>query len=239
VSKRIVIIGLLVIGAVAIMRTEAAAWSYCFGCLSGDKCQLDFKTGGLYTGNQLNNGDVSTDCNNKNEEEGAKILAANIICRNQGGTVAPGFPVQGNATATFDIEQTLTPADVHGSAATKQLPIETTFAEFCSNPPPNLATDFPQCSGVCDGTPAACNAFSSPPSSCYTCYKNFFGLPAESFGCPNSKWRYDSIDYNDHCVNFRVFVAGFEEISVTRRCTDPGNINFVECVEDPICLPLP
>jgi hypothetical protein len=226
-SKRIVIVGLLVIGTVAMMRTEAAAqWRYCFGCLSGDKCQLNFKTGGLFTGSDLNNGLVSTDCNN--EAHGGKVLSGKVICRNQGGTVALGFPVQGNATATFDIEQLLTSADIRGSQAKKELPIETAFAEFCVSPP---AT----CANVCDGTPDACNAFST--SSCYTCFKEFFGLPAESVGCPNANWRYDSIDYNNHCVNFRVFLSDVERISVTRRCTDPGNINFVECVEDTTLCP--
>jgi hypothetical protein len=230
--RQIVIGGLLLVGVVAMMSTEAAAqWRYCFGCGSGDACRLDFQKGGLFTGNDIKNGLIDADCNNR--FHGGQVLDAVVACRNQGGTVAPGFPVQGNAEGTFDIQQKVTSADVHGSDVTKQLNVEVTFADFCVNPP----TDPTDCSSVCDGSPDACNAFSTTPS-CYECFKLFFNLPDESIGCPNATWRYDHIDYDDHCVNFRVIETGVGElISVTRRCTDPGNTNFVECVEDQTTCP--
>jgi hypothetical protein len=215
-SKRIMIVGLLVLGVVAMLGTEATGQPrYCFGCLSGDQCQLTFGHSGVFTGGELNEGRVIFDCNNR--FHGGKVLAAIVQCQNQGGTVAPGFPVQGNAEGTFEVAEVLTRSNISGNTAQKTNPIETVVTEFCTNPPE-------ACADVC--SPATC------ATDCYECYKEFFGLPEERIGCPNENWKYFAIDYNNHCVNFRVIVDGVEEVSITRRCTDPGNTSFVVCVED-------
>jgi hypothetical protein len=226
-SKRVVIVGLLVLGVVAMLGTEATGQpKYCFGCLSGDQCQFTFRHSGLFTGEELNDGLVTFDCNNR--FHGGKVLAAIVQCQNQGGTVAPGFPVQGNAEGTFEIAEVLTRSNISGSTAQKTNPIETFVAEFCTNPPEDCAT---ACSPeTCSCSPEACTA-------CYECYKGFFQLPPERIGCPNENWKYFAIDYNNHCVNFRVIVDGVEEVSITRRCTDPGNTNFVVCLEDTTLCP--
>jgi hypothetical protein len=241
-SKRIVIVGLLVIGVVAMLGTEATAQiKYCFGCGSGDKCQLTFRPGGLFTGSELNDGLVTVDCNNR--ADGGRVIDGDIVCKSPGGNVAPGRPVQGNTEGTFSVEEVLTSADIHGSRATKTNDIEVTFADpdpeatsFCKHPPTNLATEFPQCSGVCNGSTDACDPLSTASTSCYDCFKLFFGLPSECIGCPNCKWTYFAIDYNDHCVNFKVKVGPPEDqdvvLNMTGRCRDPGNINLVDCPVD-------
>ena len=215
--KSFVMIGLLGISLVALSGTEAAGYGYrfCYGCGS-DACQLEAPLGGLLTSLAIVNGLVSVECNTR--FLGAGVRTGDVLCIDQGGNVALGLPIQGNANGTFSVEEILTIGDIIGGVATKTNYIEVTVAEFCANPP------------------AACGT--TLPSDCYECYKPFFQLPPESIGCPNAEWRYFAIDYDDLCVNFKLTVAGLPLLNVVRRCKDPGNTNFVDCPVDLLRCPL-
>jgi hypothetical protein len=210
--KSFVMIGLLGISLVAMLGTEAMGqgYRYCYGCGSGDACQLETPLGGLLTSIAIVNGLVSMKCDTR--LHGAGVRTGHVICIDQGGNVAPGFPIRGNANGTFSVEEVLTIGDIVGGVVTKTNDIEVTVADFCAHPP------------------AACGT--TLPSDCYECYKQFFILPPESIGCPNAEWRYFAIDYDDLCVNFKLTVAGIPLLDVVRRCTDPGTINFVDCPAD-------
>jgi hypothetical protein len=222
-SKRIVIvIGLLVIGVVTMLGTEATAgcpggYCICFGCLSGDQCQLEFSQGGLFTGKDVKNGLVSSDCNDRTY--GGKVIAAHVTCQNPAGMLSRGKSFVGNGPGTFNAEQLLTSADIHGGVANPFVPIPASVAEFCQ------LTVLPE------------SCTEANITSCYDCFKFYFNLPSECIGCSNCNWRYYAMDHDDLCVNFKVTVAGVPELNVVRRCTDPGNTNFVDCPADPTNCP--
>jgi hypothetical protein len=214
--KSFVMIGLLGISLVARSGTEAEAaggYRYCYGCRS-DACQLETPLKGLFTLNDVANGLVSVECNTRSH--GAGVRAGDVLCIDQGGNVAPGLPIQGSANGTFGVEEVLTLGDINGGVATKENHVSVSVAEFCANPP------------------AACGA----TLPCYECYKQFFELPPESIGCPNAEWAYFAIDYDDLCVNFKLNVVGIPLLNVVRRCTDPGNTNFVNCSLDLLRCPV-
>jgi|GEM_PF-6984500 len=211
--KSFMMISLSSVSLVAMLGTEAigqAGYRFCYGCKSGDACQLETPLGGLLTSIAIVNGLVNMKCDTR--VHGAGVRTGHVMCVDQGGNVAPGFSIQGNANGTFSAEELLTIGNIVGEAVTKTNDIEATVADFCVHPP------------------AACG--SSPPSDCYECYKQFFMLPPESIGCPSAEWKYSSIDYDDLCVNFKMTVAGIPLLDVVRRCTDPGTISFVDCPVD-------
>lgn len=208
--KSFVTIGLLGVSLVATSRAEAlsiAGYRYCYGCGS-DACQLETPLGGLLTA--IVNSLVSVDCNTR--LQGAGVRAGDVLCIDQDSNIAPGLPIQGNANGTFKVKEVVTLSDIIVGLITKTNHIPVAVAEFCANPP------------------AACGT--TLPSDCYECYKQFFELPPESIGCPNAEWSYFDIDYDDLCVNFKLTVLGLPLLNVVRRCTDPGNINFVDCPVD-------
>jgi hypothetical protein len=216
--KSFAMIGFLGISLVAMLVTEAMGQGYrfCYGCGSGDACQLETPLGGLLTSSAIANGLVSMKCDTR--LLGAGVRAGHVICVDQGGNVAPGLSIQGNANGTFSAEKVVTTGDIVGGVVTKTNDIEVTVADFCVNPP------------------AACGT--TLPSDCYDCYKQFFMLPPESIGCSSAEWKYFAIDYDDLCVNFKLTVAGVPLLNVVRRCTDPGNTNFVDCPLDLLRCPV-
>ncbi len=211
--KSFVRIGLLGVSLVTMLGTEAmgqAGYRFCYGCKSGDACQLETPLGGLLTSIAIVNGLVSMKCDTR--LHGAGVRTGHLMCVDQGGNVASGIQIQGNANGTFSAQELVTIGDVVGGLLTKTNDVEVTVADFCVNPP------------------AACGT--TLPSDCYDCYKQFFMLPPESIGCPSAAWKYSSIDYDDLCVNFKLTVAGIPLLDVVRRCTDPGTISFINCPAD-------
>src|SRR5258705_3656058 len=211
--KSFVKIGLLNVSLVAMLGTEAmgqAGYRFCYGCASGDECQLATPLRGLLTSIAIVNSLVRVKCDTR--LHGAGVRSGHALCVDQGGNVAQGLSIQGDANGTFSAEELVTLVDVVGGLLTKTNDVEVTLADFCVHPP------------------AACG--STLPSDCYECYKQFFMLPAESIGCPSSAWKYSAIDYDNLCVNFKLTVAGIPLLDVVRRCTDPGTISFVDCPAD-------
>lgn len=214
--KSFAMIGFLGISLVAMLGTEAmgqSGYRYCYGCGSGDACQLETPLGGLLTSIAIVDGLVSMKCDNRSH--GAGVRAGHIKCVDQGGHVDRGISIQGNANGTFSAQEVVTLGDIVGGLVPKIVTtnnVEVTVADFCVNPP------------------AACGT--TLPSDCYDCYKQFFMLPPESIGCSSAEWKYFAIDYDDLCVNFKLTVAGVPLLNVVRRCTDPGNTNFVDCPAD-------
>lgn len=211
--KSFIIIGLLGVSLVAMLETEAkgqSGYRFCYGCGSGDKCQLESPLGGLLTSSAIVNGLVSMKCDAR--LLGAGVRAGHVMCVDHDGNVAPGLSIQGNANGTFSVQEVVTIGNLVGGVVTKTNDIEVTVADFCANPP-----------AVCGTT---------LPSDCYDCYKQSFMLPPESIGCPSADWKYFAINYDDLCVNFKLTVAGVPLLDVVRRCTSPGTISFVDCPVD-------
>jgi len=216
--KSFAMVGFLGISLVGMLVTEAmgaGGYRFCYGCGS-DACQLEAPLGGLLTVNNVLNGLVSVECNTRSH--GAGVRAGDVMCIDQGGNIAPGLSIQGDANGTFGVEEVLTIGDIVGGVATKTNHIPVKVAEFCADPP------------------VACGTTLS--SNCYECYKQFFELPPESIGCPNAEWTYFAIDYDDLCVNFKLTAMGVPLLNVVRRCTDPGNTNFVNCPLDLLRCPV-
>ena len=217
--KSFAMVGFLGISLVGMLVTEAmgaGGYRFCYGCGSGDACQLETPLGGLLTSSAIANGLVSMKCDTR--LHGAGVRTGHVMCVEQGGNVAPGLSIQGNANGTFSIQEVLTIGDIVGGLVTKTNDISVAVAEFCATPP------------------AACGT--TLPSDCYECYKQFFELPPESIGCPNAEWTYFAIDYDDLCVNFKLTAMGVPLLNVVRRCTDPGNTNFVNCPLDLLRCPV-
>src|SRR5882724_7279356 len=99
-KKSFVMISLTGISLVAMLGTEAMGQGYrfCYGCGSGDACQLETPLGGLLTSIAIVNGLVSMKCDTR--LHGAGVRTGHVICVDQGGNVAPGLPIQGNANGT-------------------------------------------------------------------------------------------------------------------------------------------
>src|SRR2546422_9596164 len=83
--KRFVMIGFLGVSLVAMLGTEAmgqAGYRYCYGCRSGDACQLETPLGGLLTSSAIVNGLVSMKCDII--LQGAGVRTGHIMCVDQG-----------------------------------------------------------------------------------------------------------------------------------------------------------
>ncbi len=112
--KSFAMVGFLGISLVGMLVTEAmgaGGYRFCYGCGS-DACQLETPLGGLLTVNNVLNGLVSVECNTRSH--GAGVRAGDVMCIDQGGNVASGLSIQGDANGTFGVEEVLTIGDIVG-----------------------------------------------------------------------------------------------------------------------------